>query len=139
MSRLSSALQPPQRRDDDERVLPLINVVFLLLIFFMVTGQLSATDAFRVEPARSTSETAPRGNDALVLIGTDDRLALNGESISAADLEAALAKRSHPDEPLRVRVKADARVSANRVVGVLERLRAAGVEKLHLLTVPRQR
>ena len=36
--------QPRSGRSEDDRILPLINVVFLLLIFFMLAGKLSASD-----------------------------------------------------------------------------------------------
>lgn len=124
--------QQTRPRNDDERVLPLINVVFLLLIFFMIAGQLSATDAFRVQPAESASEGEPEAQDVLVLVARDGRLALDGEELEAAALEAALRGR----EDVRVRLKADGRARATEVVAVMERLRAAGVGRLHLLTVP---
>ena len=48
--------EPPRPRNEDERILPLINVVFLLLIFFMLAGRLSASDPFQVEPPRSSAD-----------------------------------------------------------------------------------
>lgn len=128
--------QQTRPRNDDERVLPLINVVFLLLIFFMIAGQLSATDAFRVQPAESASEGEPEAQDVLVLVAHDGRLALDGEELEAAALEAALRERVAGREDVRVRLKADGRARATEVVAVMERLRAAGVGRLHLLTVP---
>lgn len=128
--------QPPRPRSEDDRILPLINVVFLLLIFFMIAGQMSATDAFRVEPAESRSEGRPDSEDALVLVGADGRLALDGRELDADALENALRQRLADNEELRVRLKADGRAEAVDVVAVTERLRDAGVERLQLLTVP---
>jgi len=128
--------QQVRPRNDDERILPLINVVFLLLIFFMIAGQLSATDAFQVEPAESASEGEPEREDALVLVGQDGRLALDGEELEAGALEAALRERVDERPGLRVRLKADGRAAATKVVAVMERLRAAGIKRLHLLTIP---
>ncbi|MCG8693196.1 MAG: biopolymer transporter ExbD, partial [Minwuiales bacterium] len=54
------------RRSDDDRILPLINVVFLLLIFFMLAGRLSAGDPFRVDPPASVSADPAEQRDLVV-------------------------------------------------------------------------
>ena len=128
--------QTPRPRNDEERVLPLINVVFLLLIFFMLAGKLSASDPFQVVPPRSLSEGPPAPQDSLVLVGTDGRLALDGVVMEGPALKAALAERLAGAAEVRVRLKADGRAEAARVVAVMELLREAGVERLKLLTVP---
>lgn len=129
--------QPRGRpKDDDERVLPLINVVFLLLIFFMVAGQLSATDPFDIEPVRSQGEGTPEMRELQILLGPNGELALDEEKLEQDELEAAVRERLNEDEHLRVRLKADGRVEATRAVAVMERLRSAGVRKIELLTVP---
>jgi biopolymer transport protein ExbD len=128
------------KQDDEERVLPLINVVFLLLIFFMLAGRLSASDPFAVTPAQSASEGLPEAPQMLVLVGADGTLALDGDILDAAALEAALvtrlAARGEGAPPPRIRLKADGRAPAVRIVAVMEMLRDAGVETLNLLTVP---
>ena len=124
-----------RRRNEDERILPLINVVFLLLIFFMLAGRFSASDPFEVEPPRSVSQGAATERDILVLVGADGRLALDGEIIEAAALGAAVADRLSPDKEMRLWLKADGSAEATRVVEVMELLRAAGAERLRLLTV----
>lgn len=128
--------QQTRPRNEDERILPLINVVFLLLIFFMIAGQLSATDAFRVDPAESRSEGRPEREDILVLVGADGRLAVDDTEIGADELEGMLRERLEGRDGVRVRLKADARAGATDVVAIMERLRSAGVERLQLLTVP---
>jgi biopolymer transport protein ExbD len=78
--------EPPRPRDDDERVLPLINVVFLLLIFFMLAGALAPADPFRVDPPLSRSEAPPPAEPLTLLIGADGELALDGEPLDEAGL-----------------------------------------------------
>lgn len=119
-------------RNDDDRVLPLINVVFLLLIFFMVAGQLSATDPFTVTPPHSDNEAAPDRNTHLILIDRRGQLALDGLPLSEAALIAAFGRSPMTS----VRVKADGAVDAIRVIALMERLRGAGLTDLQLLTVP---
>ena len=127
------------RRTDDDRILPLINVVFLLLIFFMLAGRLSAGDPFRVDPPASVSSASAEQRDLVVLVGADGQLALDGEVVDQSVLSARLRQRLGNGGNGLVRVKADAAVEALQVVEVMEVLRDAGVERLKLLTVPETR
>ena len=120
----------------DDRILPLINVVFLLLIFFMVVGSLSATDPFPIEPPHSVNGEAGDPKDVVLLIGADGRLALDGEPIEAAGLPSAIARRLETAPHPEVHVKADGGAEATAVVAVMEALRGAGVERVRLMTVP---
>ena len=126
------------KKDDEERILPLINVVFLLLIFFMLAGRLSAGDPFRVDPPASVSSASAEQRDLVVLVGADGQLALDGEVVDQSALKAAVADRASENEGVspRLRLKADANAQAVQVVAVMELLREAGVERLNLLTVP---
>jgi biopolymer transport protein ExbD len=131
--------EPPRPRNDEERVLPLINVVFLLLIFFMLAGRIAANDPFEVTPPRAASESGAQSRDMLVLISPDGRIALDGEVVTRSGLEAAVAARLTSNAGARVRLKADGGTEASGVVAIMETLRAAGVERLKLLTVPEAR
>jgi biopolymer transport protein ExbD len=120
-----------RRAGADDGVLPLINVVFLLLIFFMVAGRLSAVDPFRIDPARAGLEGPGPDGAPVLLIGADGRLALDGAEIERAALAAAL------DGAARVRVKADRAADSLALVALLAELRAAGVTDARLMIAPR--
>ncbi|WP_128571866.1 ExbD/TolR family protein [Ectothiorhodospira haloalkaliphila] len=59
----------PQREADENHLIPLINIVFLLLIFFMVAGALSSQDVFDVEAPDSSIEEEVNDEGWLVLLG----------------------------------------------------------------------
>lgn len=128
--------ESPRPRNDEERILPLINVVFLLLIFFMLAGRLAASDPFEIAPPRSASEGPAGARELLVLVGADGQLAVDGKVLDAAALKAAVAERLSGAADTRIRLKADGRAEATQVVVVMELLRHAGIERLKLLTVP---
>lgn len=132
----------PRRRTDEERILPLINVVFLLLVFFMLAGRLSASDPFEVDPAQSASNALAGESELLILVGVEGQLALNGRQLDAAALRQSVADiltASGPDAAPSVRLKADGRADATRIVEVMQLLHEAGVRRLNLLTVPELR
>jgi len=129
-------LHRARAKTDEERILPLINVVFLLLIFFMIAGRLSASDPFPVTPPSSRSEAQPELRRLTVLIGADGALAVDGVEVEEAALELVVSERLEAERSTRIQLKADGGVSAQRAVAVMERLRTAGVDRLHLLTIP---
>lgn len=136
---MATKLRRPRRPEEMEGTLPLINVVFLLLVFFMVAGALERLDAFRVDAPTAAAEGTARPERNVVLIGADGRLAYGDRIVPAPeDLSAAVAQTralAGPealDAPLTV--KADAAADAAFVVGVLEALRSAGVRRVSLLT-----
>lgn len=125
----------------DDGVLPLVNVVFLLLIFFLVAGELAQSDPFEVEPPRSDAEAAapaaPPAAPPVVLIGADGAHALDGAALDREALIAAVAEGVAAGRVDALRVRADGRAEARVVVALLGALRATGVREIRLLTEAR--
>ena len=115
-----------------ETVVPLINVVFLLVIFFMLAGTLQAPQPFDVElPSAATrGEPAPIEARFIALARSGD-LALDGVPIAPGALGPALGK----SPPRRLSLRADGRAPASATIPLLRRLAALGVEEVDLMTV----
>ena len=128
------SLPPIPRRttNAEDNVLPLINVVFLLLIFFMVSGTLIQEPPFAVTPATTRHAEALDSQPEYLAIGADGRLAWMGEAIEPAGLAERLAQREQSEAPLQVR--ADRRLEARALTELLAELRAGGVAQIQLLT-----
>ena len=131
--------QPPPPKNDEQRVLPLINVVFLLLIFFMLAGKFMAADPFEVLPPQSASEGLTEPQQVIVAVGADGQLGLDGVVMEEPAVRDAISRHLSDDPDVRIQLRADGRAEATRVVGVMELLRESGVERLELLTVPEYR
>lgn len=129
--------QPPPRQDQEVALIPLINVVFLLLIFFMIVGTIAPTDALPIDPPVSQQGQATEPDPVQLLIDADGRIALNGEVIPADQLTMALAESlksaDTPDTPLNLTLKADGALVMAELRALLRQLRALGVERVRLL------
>jgi len=127
---------PRAQRPSEENVLPLINIVFLLLIFFMIAGALSATAPFELEPPRSESAGStgpPRGGIALA---ADGRVAIEGERIAIEQLaERARDWKQSDGGELPLAVRADGGARSRDLLAVIDALREAGIERIRLLAV----
>ncbi|WP_417821995.1 ExbD/TolR family protein [Terasakiella sp.] len=123
-----------QKRGGEEHILPLINVVFLLLIFFMIAGKLTTSDPFKIDPAKSMSETHVEQKTALIHLGEGKKIAFQNEEMDQTTLLRKLTgyMQDHPDS--KVRLKVDGAYPAGEVLQFLSTLRESGVEKVALLT-----
>lgn len=130
-------LPTPPPREESENILPLVNVVFLLIIFFMLTGAFASPELFKVDPPDSASENPTRIEKAVILLNADGRLAYGDREVNDQELQDLIARRmveSGRQEPIKL--KADAKVETDRLIEVMQRLKEAGVEQLTLLTLP---
>lgn len=126
--------RPQRQRDHETHLIPLINIVFLLLIFFMLTAKLTQPEPFEVEPPVSASTQPVELQELIVLIGADGRLAVGEQTVDEEGLRASISAHLAEQQETRIKLKADARVEAERLLSVMEILRQAGVERLILLT-----
>ena len=127
---------PPRSRSENERILPLIDVVLLLLIFVMLTGQLVEIDPITAEPPRSASTGMAGTGELAIVIGAGSELALDGQLIDRAALHDAVAKKLIGNAAPQVWLKADGGAESIQVIAIMDILREAGVERLKLLTTP---
>ena len=137
----------PERPRGDHGLVPLINVVFLLLAFFMIAGQIQRSDAVRVAPPVSISETVAAEQRMELVVAADGTVYLEGEAVVLEELAPALRQRmtlgpatpvagsSNPDGSA-ILVKADADLDVMRLEAVLEELARAGASRAALATTP---
>ena len=126
--------RPPE--DADARILPLINIVFLLLVFFMVAGRLSMSDPFAVAPPEAASAGAAQFDGAEILLGPTGDLALDGQVMNRAALLARLEGRLRDAPDLTLRLRADRGGAARGLVALMQDLRALGAREVTLITLP---
>jgi biopolymer transport protein ExbD len=122
-------------RRPSENIVPLINVVFLLLIFFMLTGSLRAPAPLEIELPSDAEPSAPgavpEGVPVLMLAATGE-LALDGRIVSPDEVSSLLATQAATRPSIALH--ADARAPARIVLPLLERLERAGFEQVDLVT-----
>ena len=118
-------------------MIPLINVVFLMLAFFMILGQIESTDAVRLDPPDSLSLEVQGDYAATLLITAQQSLYLNDQPLRreqlAGEIRRLLEAAADP-QSVRVLVKADATLPATELRLVLARLRTAGLLRVSLAT-----
>jgi len=120
------ALPKRKRPNPEDSLIPMINIVFLLLIFFMVAGQISARESESIEPPISSSERSLERENWVIQINSQQILLLNGEPIELKELVVDSVQLE------RVTIKADQNTTAKTLYPVLKKLREQGVQDIFL-------
>lgn len=113
-------------------IAPLIDVMFLLLIFFMLTSNFVLQPGIKVRiPKAVTSEIIETENIVISVTG-QDLLYLNYKPIRIKELSDLLQKAAVED--VSVLIKSDVGASLGRIVEIWDLCRELGVEKVNLAT-----
>ena len=127
-------LPPPSPPPMEADLTPLINIVFLLLIFFMLAGALTRPDPFRLEPPATEHGQEADPPRRVVAIAADGRLAIDGQRVSEAELRRTLKQLSTAHPNARLRLKPDRQTTAERLLEVTAAAQAAGITDIVMLT-----
>lgn len=129
-------LRRPQTRQMPETIIALIDVVFFLLVFFMLIGRMDATAPFDVRPATAlTGADMPAGGTTLS-IGASGTLALDGTAIAKADLIPALTARIAETPDMLIRVNAHRDAQLHSILPLIAEIEHAGARDVVLVVTP---
>ncbi|PAV25139.1 outer membrane transport energization protein ExbD [Tamilnaduibacter salinus] len=115
----------------EDAMLPLINLVFLLLMFFILAGRLT-DDPLPPLPMSQGTEGGEQPSVDLIVTGPD-QWRINGDPVSADQLTQHLAV-SPGERPLRIGANRD--LSMASLERLFRRLEQAGYETVTVLTEP---
>lgn len=115
-------------------LVPLINVVFLLLIFFLVAGTVEKVDVIDVQLPEAQSGEVIEEGPIEILLGRYDEVIVNDQLIELAEVSAWLEPKLERNPDRVITIKADARLKAIRMIDLLDRLKQAGAKQISLTT-----
>ncbi len=117
----------------EDALLPLINLVFLLLIFFIVAGQL--TNEPLPELPGAAQQQQERAPEADLMVAADGQWKVQGKVLGEEQLLAALPQ---PDDNNPLRIAADQSLTMSDLEALLSVLEQGGYTEVLLLTEPGQ-
>ena len=114
-------------------IAPLVDVVFLLVIFFAVSTTFLETAGLKLELPKSRS-TAPHDvADLTVFLGSDGLVSFDGKEVERESLASLLGDELEQRESKRVILQADTGSRHGDVVEIMDIIREAGAEKMTIL------
>ncbi|MDO8884536.1 biopolymer transporter ExbD [Pseudotabrizicola sp.] len=130
----------PPRRRAQENLLPMINVVFLLLIFFLISARMTPPEPFAVTPPEAHAQAEAQGDFAL-FISADGLLGYGDTTGDPALVALAAAHTGHciandcTAAPPRLTLRADAALPAARLAQILPQLTSLGFAQIELVAL----
>ncbi len=124
----------PPARQAPETIIALIDVVFFLLVFFMLIGRMDATAPFEVTPpVAETGSDMPAGGITLS-VSASGEMAVDGTP-STDPLDALLSRIAETPETL-VRINAHHTAELRHILPLIAALEAAGAQDVALVVTP---
>ncbi len=115
-------------------MLPLINLVFLLLIFFLVAGTIEKFDIIPLEiPVAESGKVLDEG-ELVIILGQHDELIVNDELLQEQEFADFIADKLKENPDRIITLKADARLPAQKMIWAMEVVRRAGGKNLSMVT-----
>lgn len=113
---------------------PLIDVVFQLLIFFILTTTFENNPSFRVKlPKANNADVKQEPKAVVVTVTADGRIEVDGKVVDDAELEMRLCNAANSDDSTGVNIRADAATEHQHVVKVMDKAKSCGLERLGIL------
>lgn len=130
--------RPRASAANDTQLIPLINIIFLMLIFFMVAGRISAQNtAAPITLPEAALEQAAAEHAVRLEMTREGALLLDGAALENAALPDALARLHGADPQTRLQLALDRELRAADLTPVLGALRASGLAHVELLSTRR--
>jgi len=127
----------PQSEEIAINLTPLIDVVFLLLIFFMVSTTFTKETQLKVDLPQATTDQVAQIEMLEIIIKADGSFAINDKTLVNAQpktLRAALLKESDGDLATPLKISADATTPHQAVITAMDVAANLGFSQLSLTT-----
>lgn len=130
-------LSAPHRaaRDVEAAVVPMINIVFLLLLYFLVAGHLTDTEGPQIELPLGGKSSQPGPAATVILVDESGAVWLGAREVGTLQLREHLLELSGKSATAAVLIRADGRADVDALQTVLQACQAAGVGEIRLATI----
>ena len=117
---------------DQINIAPLIDCIFLLLIFFMLTSSFTIPSGINVKLPKALTSDILKDENFIITITSEDVIYWNNRVLTIKELENELDKPTNKMRPILI--KADRRASVGRIVDVWDLCRNLGIERINIAT-----
>jgi len=113
-------------------IAPLIDMVFQLLIFFMLTSSFVMQPGIKVNLPKAVTSEIVKFENIEILVSSENITYLNGKVVTTQELKNLLAQAAKRKQSILI--KADKRASLGRVVEIWDLCRDLGIVQINIAT-----
>jgi biopolymer transport protein ExbD len=113
-------------------IAPLIDVIFQLLIFFMLSSSFTFQSGINVKLPRAVTSDVIKEENFIITITGENIIYLNGRIMTIKELRKILTQDNNTSRPILI--KSDRRASVGRIVDVWDLCRNLGIERINIAT-----
>jgi len=113
-------------------IAPLIDCIFLLLIFFLLTSNFIFQPGIKINLPKAVTSEVVQENTLVITVTADNRFYLNEAPITFLELKDKLKNASNKNKPILI--KADRDVGLGKVVSVWDFCRDVGIAQVNIAT-----
>ena len=113
-------------------IAPLIDIIFLLLIFFMLTSSFIFQPGIRVNLPKAVTSEALHRDILIVVITKENKIYINERTVSESELEPRIIAAARGGQSLLI--KADRDASLGKVIAVWDACRHADIKQVNIAT-----
>ncbi len=119
-------------------ITPLIDVIFLLLIFFMVSTTFISSPGIKVNLPKASVKSKTIKPDSIEIVITEkNKLYLEGKTIEKEKFGATLAYLQKKSKRKNLIIRADGNVRHKDVVYIMDTAKQAGIQRLSIAVTPK--
>ena len=122
---------------DEINISPLIDMVFILLIFFIVTANFIKEPGLEVNRPDSDTSEIQENAAILIAVGGNDEIYMDGRRIDVRQVKANVIKLLADNPQGTVVIQADEEASADAIIKAMDGARDAGVYDISLAADPK--
>jgi biopolymer transport protein ExbD len=128
-----------RRYDEKPDLTPMIDVVFQLLIFFMVTAVFAITPGLDIKLPEAEEAQAPEKENLFIVVDQDGNMKLNHQTVTFANLKDRIQeKRQILDNTTMIIIQGDERATHGQIVQIMDIARQVGVVDQIISTEPQR-
>ncbi len=113
-------------------IAPLIDVIFQLLIFFMLSSSFTFQSAINVKLPKALTSDVIKEENFIITITRENVIYVNGRIAALKELKENLSQSNSAAQTILI--KADRRASVGRIVDVWDLCRNLGIERINIAT-----
>jgi len=113
-------------------IAPLIDMIFQLLIFFMLTSSFVMQPGIKVNLPKAVTSEVVKIENIEIIVSSENVTYLNGKVITTQELKSLLKQVAKRNQPILI--KADRRASLGRVVEIWDMCRDLGIAQINIAT-----